>query len=183
MPAPPDNLDPSNLALFLDVDGTLLENAVVGQEALDVVRGSMRQIRGLAPGQEDNFELITQDEFIELWDKLTGVLFAVMVALSGVGLMVGGVGVIGIMMISVTERTREIGVRKALGATRRTILWQFLVEGATLTSIGASVGLLAGGLLAIGIRTWTSIPASIPLPAIAASLAAAAVNCTLWPGA
>ncbi|HNV76990.1 MAG TPA: FtsX-like permease family protein, partial [Gemmatimonadaceae bacterium] len=87
---------------------------------------------------------------------------------------------VAIMMISVTERTREIGVRMALGATRRTILWQFLVEGATLTSIGAAVGLGAGALLAIGIRTWTSIPAAVPLPAIVASLVASALTGILF---
>jgi putative ABC transport system permease protein len=103
-----------------------------------------------------------------------------MLVLSAVGLLVGGVGVVAIMMISVTERTREIGVRKALGATRRTILWQFLVEGATLTSIGAAVGLGAGMLLAIGIRSWTSIPAAVPLPAVVASLMASAFTGILF---
>jgi len=83
-----------------------------------------------------------------------------------VGLMVGGVGVIAIMMISVTERTREIGVRKALGATRGIILWQFLVEAATLTSLGASVGLVIGAILAWVVRTYTPVPTSIPLSAI-----------------
>jgi len=103
-----------------------------------------------------------------------------MVALSGVGLMVGGVGVVAIMMISVTERTREIGVRKALGATRRIILWQFLVEAATLTSIGAIAGLVAGGILAQLVDHFTPIPASIPPGAIVAALAASAFTGILF---
>ena len=93
-------------------------------------------------------------------------------ALSAVGLIVGGVGVVAIMMISVTERTREIGVRKALGATRRVILWQFLVEAVTLTAIGAIAGLVSGWLIAVVIRNATPINASVPAGAIVAALLA-----------
>ena len=91
--------------------------------------------RGLRPSQPNDFAVITQDKLFETWNTMTSVFFLVMIVLSGVGLMVGGVGVVAIMMISVTERTREIGVRKALGATRAVILWQFLIEAATLTAI------------------------------------------------
>ncbi len=145
-------------------------------EALDVVRGSMRQIRGLEPGEEDDFALVTQDEILDLWDQLTTVLFSVMVALSGVGLMVGGIGVVGIMMISVTERTREIGVRKAMGARRRDVLWQFLVEAATLTLIGGAAGMLLGGGAVAALEAWTPVPASVPLWAVIAALAVSALT-------
>ena len=88
--------------------------------------------------------------------------------------MVGGVGVIAIMMISVTERTREIGVRKALGATRREIMWQFLVEAATLTLVGGIVGMIGGGLVSLLLALATPIPAHVPLASVLAALAAAA---------
>jgi putative ABC transport system permease protein len=103
------------------------------------------------------------------------------IALSSVGLLVGGVGVIAIMMISVTERTREIGVRKALGATRGTILWQFLVEAVTLTGIGAAIGLMGGVAVAITVRSvWPAIPASTPASSIIAALAASAFTGVLF---
>ncbi|MEP7345977.1 MAG: FtsX-like permease family protein, partial [Gemmatimonadaceae bacterium] len=105
-----------------------------------------------------------------------GAIFLVGLTLSAVGLLVGGVGVVAIMMISVTERTREIGVRKALGATRATILWQFLVEAATLTTIGAALGLVVGMFLAFLIRTNTPLPASVPLSAIVSSLLGSALT-------
>ncbi|MFO7586822.1 MAG: ABC transporter permease [Gemmatimonadota bacterium] len=148
------------------------EEGVPLEQAIDLVRGRMRQIRGLKPGQDDNFHLITQDEFLDLWGKLTGVLFLVMIALSGVGLLVGGVGVIGIMMISVTERTREIGLRKAMGARRRDLLLQFLVEAATLTLVGGAIGMALGGAVVWLVTHLTPIPASVPLWAIVVALLA-----------
>ena len=148
--------------------------------AMDEVMATLRAMRGLRPSERSDFYLVGQDRIADVFNQVFGALFLVMLVLSAVGLLVGGVGVVAIMMISVTERTREIGVRKALGATRRTILWQFLVEGATLTSIGAAVGLCAGALLALGIRTWTSIPASVPLPAVVAALLASAITGILF---
>ena len=145
-----------------------VEQAVV----MDAVTEMLRGRRGLKPAQPNNFALVAQDRMLETFDQLFGAIFMVGLALSAVGLLVGGVGVVAIMMISVTERTREIGVRKALGATRVTILWQFLVEAATLTSIGASTGLMVGAVLAWVVRTNTSIPASIPGSAIATAILA-----------
>ncbi|MGH7458009.1 MAG: ABC transporter permease [Longimicrobiaceae bacterium] len=146
------------------------------EHAMDEVAAALRVARGLGAGQQNNFALIRQEAFVELFDRLTGVFFLVMLVLSSIGLMVGGVGVVAIMMISVTERTREIGVRKALGATRREILWQFLVESTTVTMVGAGLGLAAGGAAAVLIGTFTPIPASIPLWSLAAALGAAAIS-------
>ena len=141
-------------------------------QVMDAVTELLRGQRGLKPGQPNNFALVAQDRMMQTFDQLFGAIFMVGLALSAVGLLVGGVGVVAIMMISVTERTREIGVRKALGATRATILWQFLVEAATLTSIGASVGLLIGALLAWIVRTNTPVPTSIPASAIVTAILA-----------
>jgi putative ABC transport system permease protein len=113
---------------------------------------------------------------MDTFNQLFGAIFAVGLALSAVALLVGGVGVVAIMMISVTERTREIGVRKALGATAGTIRWQFLVEATTLTSIGAIIGLLIGALLAWVIRTNSSIPAALPASIVITALAASAIT-------
>jgi putative ABC transport system permease protein len=145
----------------------------VSQDAvMDAITEMMRGRRGLKPGQPNNFALVAQDRMLEIFDKLFGAIFMVGLGLSAVGLLVGGVGVVAIMMISVTERTREIGVRKALGATRATILWQFLVEAATLTSIGAGVGLLIGALLAWAVRANTPVPAAVPPSAIVTAILA-----------
>ncbi len=156
--------------------GVRPEDGVDVPHAMDLVNARMRQIRRLKPGEEDDFALITSDQIMNLWNQLTGVLFAVMVALSSVGLLVGGVGVIGIMMISVTERTREIGVRKSMGARRRDIMWQFLVEASTLTLIGGATGMLVGGAIVFGLNSWTPVPAQVPVWSIAAALAASALT-------
>lgn len=153
-------------------------------EAIDQVITLLRTSRGLRPSDPNNFAIIRQDEMIKTFNRLTGVFFIVMLALSSVGLMVGGVGVIAIMMISVTERTREIGVRKALGATRGEILWQFLIESATVTLVGGIIGMLAGGLLAILVQAVTPIPAEVPAWAVAAALLMATIAGIvfgLWP--
>jgi putative ABC transport system permease protein len=147
---------------------------VTQQQAMDEVTATLRAMRGLKPGQENTFSLVTQDKLLESWNQVTGVFFLVMLVLSSIGLMVGGVGVVAIMMISVTERTREIGVRKALGATRQAILWQFLVEASTLTLVGGAAGMLVGGGIAFLLSRLTPIPAHVPLWSIVAALAASA---------
>jgi putative ABC transport system permease protein len=149
-------------------------DSVTVADAIDQVTVALRTVRGLRPGQETNFDIITQDKLLDTWNNVTGVFFLVMIVLSGVGLMVGGVGVVAIMMISVTERTREIGVRKALGATRREILWQFLVEASTLTLIGGAVGMLLGGAIAFIVSHATPLPAAVPLWSVVTALLAAA---------
>lgn len=145
-------------------------------EAIDDVIAALRAHRGLRPGSDNNFAIITQDKLFETYNKIFGMFFLVMLVLSAIGLIVGGVGVVAIMMISVTERTREIGVRKALGATRATILWQFLVEAVTLTAIGAIIGLIAGTVVAEIVKNATPIKASVPPLAIVAALGASAVT-------
>src|SRR5207248_4754173 len=154
---------------------------VIVDEAVDDVTAYLRGHRGLKPGARTNFDIVTQDKLLATYNKLFGTFFVVGIALSSVGLLVGGVGVIAIMMISVTERTREIGVRKALGATKSAILWQFLVEAATLTSIGASIGLVLGILVALGIKTaFPAVPASTPVSAVVAALATSAFTGILF---
>jgi putative ABC transport system permease protein len=145
-------------------------------DAQDEVIAAMRGRRGLKPSQDNNFAVVTQDKLLDTFNSLTQGFFLVMLALSSVGLMVGGVGVIAIMMISVTERTREIGVRKALGATRGEIMFQFLVEAATLTLLGGAVGMALGALIAFAVNNLTPIPAAVPLWSIAAAVLASTVT-------
>jgi putative ABC transport system permease protein len=144
-------------------------------QAMDETIATLRAVRHLRPAQQNDFFTATPEKIMEMYNKFVGVFFLVMIVLSAVGLLVGGVGVIAIMMISVTERTREIGVRKALGATRGTILWQFLVEASTLTTIGAIAGLVLGGAITFVIRSSTPIEASTPPFAILAALGCSAL--------
>jgi putative ABC transport system permease protein len=149
-------------------------------EAIDDVTASLRGARGLRPSKESNFFILTQDLLFSVYNKIFGVIFLVTFVLSAIGLIVGGVGVVAIMMISVTERTREIGVRKALGATKWTILWQFLVESVTLTGIGSVIGLIVGWAIALVVRTSTPVAASVPLWAVGAALGSSVVTGILF---
>ncbi len=117
---------------------------VTVENAMDAATVQLRRMRGLRPADPNTFDMLTSDQILNIFNQLTGVFFLVMIVLSSVALLVGGIGVMAIMMVSVTDRTREIGVRKAVGATRTEILWQFLVEAATLTLIGGATGILMG---------------------------------------
>jgi putative ABC transport system permease protein len=144
-------------------------------EAQDLVTVALRQVRHLRPGIPNTFDMITQDQILEVIGNFTSYFFVAMVALSSVALLVGGIGVMAIMMVSVTDRTKEIGLRKALGATRREILWQFLVEAATLTFIGGLfgivLGLATGELLKYGLRLHSGVPMWSAVLACAVSIA------------
>ena len=164
---------------WMEIDVLPTETATV-QGAQDQVTTALRTSRGLRPGRADNFAIVSQDRILDTFNKITVAFFVVMIALSSVGLMVGGVGVVAIMMISVTERTREIGVRKALGATRREIMLQFLVEAATLTLVGCLVGMAAGALIAWGIRSFTPIPATVPLLSVVAAVVSSILTGVLF---
>jgi putative ABC transport system permease protein len=130
------------------------------------VRGAvialMRLRHGLTYSEENDFDLLDSTTFLELWDQISHAVFLTMIVISSIGLMVGGIGVMNIMLVSVTERTREIGVRKAIGARRRDILLQFLVEAAILTGVGGLIGVFLGTLLALLVSHLVHFPASIP---------------------
>ena len=137
------------------------ENSEVIDDAMEQVTRVLRSRRGLRAGDDDNFEIITQGQLVEMYENLTNVTWIVMIGISAIALIVGGVGIMNIMMVSVTERTREIGIRKAVGARSRDVLTQFLVEAAVLSALGGVMGLLAAAGLAALIASATPMPASI----------------------
>ena len=144
-------------------------------EAQEAVTIAMREMRRLRPGDRNSFDLMTQDQILDTFNKLTGVFFLVMIVLSAVALLVGGIGVMAIMMVSVTSRTREIGLRKAVGATKRDIMLQFLVEAVTLTGIGGVIGILTGlamaQLVGVVMKIEAVAPVSMTATAVAVSVA------------
>jgi putative ABC transport system permease protein len=130
--------------------------------ALREVEEVMRIRHGLRLDEPNDFDLVTQDAVLELWDQISQATFLALVVISSIALMVGGIGVMSIMTITVTERTREIGVRKALGARRVEILWQFLLEAVFLTSTGGVLGILCGSSLGLAVHLVTGFPVSLP---------------------
>ena len=153
-------------------DNFVMAQAYPGRvtEAFEEIRGLLRQRRGVGYNAPDNFAVTTSDRILEQFDQIVGGVFALMVAISSVGLLVGGIGVMNIMLVSVTERTKEIGIRKAIGAKRADIVWQFLVEAMTLTAFGGLLGVTTGWLLAMLIRLI--LPSYVPLWAPIAGLTA-----------
>jgi len=132
------------------------------EDALADVEEIMRIRHGLKLDEPNDFDLATQDAILRVWDQISRATFLALIVISSIALMVGGIGVMAIMMISVTERTREIGVRKALGARRQEVLFQFLSEAAVLTSIGGILGILCGSGIGLGVTLATGFPISLP---------------------
>jgi putative ABC transport system permease protein len=137
-------------------------DGVTQPAAIREVEGIMRARHGLRLDQENDFDIATQAALFQLWERISGGIFLALVVISSIALMVGGIGVMAIMTISVTERTREIGVRKALGARRREILWQFLLEAVFLTSLGGVVGIILGAAIGWLINLLSGFPISLP---------------------
>jgi putative ABC transport system permease protein len=147
----------------LDVTLVVVPRDGVGRdEALREVEKILRIRHGLRLDEENDFDIVTQEAAGKVVSQVTSATFLALIVLSSIALLVGGIGVMAIMTISVTERTREIGLRKALGARRRDILWQFLLEAAALTTFGGLVGVLLGSALGIAVHWWSGFPVSLP---------------------
>jgi putative ABC transport system permease protein len=134
------------------------------------IRLTLRARRHVAYNDKDDFALNTNDNFLQIWANISRTFFAVTIGIASISLVVGGIVVMNIMLVSVTERTREIGIRKATGAKRHDILVQFLVESATLAMVGGIIGILLGGSIALAISYFTPLPASIKWWAVALGL-------------
>ena len=131
------------------------------QTAIDQIIDVMRRQRRVRPDQENNFEVGTQDQIADLYNKVTGGAYMVMLVISSIGLLVGGIGVMNIMLVSVTERTREIGVRKAIGARKKDILWQFLLEAMVLTGAGGILGIVIGAGISWLVNRFSPLPSAV----------------------
>lgn len=143
------------------------------EEAQDQVRSILRARRKLQYNQKDDFGIMTAATFLNLYNDITATLWIVLVFISSIALIVGGIVIMNIMLVSVTERTREVGIRKAIGARRRDILWQFLVEAATLSAIGGGIGVLIGIIFAVILDHVSPLPATVELWAVITGLAVA----------
>ncbi len=137
----------------------------------DEARGLLRRLRQVPPGEEDDFALNRQEMLVDVFRSITAGLFAVMVGVASLSLLVGGIGIMNIMLVSVTERTREIGIRKSVGAKRRNILWQFLVESMIVAGVGGVLGLALGLGIAWVIAAVSPLPAAAPLWAVVLGIA------------
>ncbi|HKV05335.1 MAG TPA: ABC transporter permease [Candidatus Acidoferrales bacterium] len=158
-----------DFVLFAKADST--DNLPIVE---DEVREYLRRMRRLPSDKPDDFAILTTDTFLDLWKQISSGIFIVMLAVGSVALLVGGIGVMNIMLVSVTERTREIGVRKAIGARRVNILMQFMLEAVTLAVLGGLIGVLVGGSIVLTIRLiFSSFPASVSVSLVALGVSVA----------
>jgi putative ABC transport system permease protein len=154
------------------------------QTATEETTDILRRRRQVPAGAKNNFGVSSQDSLLDFYNQLTGATWLVLTAISFVALMIGGIGVMNIMLVSVTERTKEIGVRKAVGATRANILWQFLVEAVVLTALGGVAGLAVGEVMSLLMNRYSPLPAFVPLWAILVGIGISAsigIVFGLWP--
>ncbi|MCA1591380.1 MAG: ABC transporter permease [Acidobacteria bacterium] len=152
--------------------------------AIDEITDILRRRRQVPPRAPNNFGISSQDSLLDFYNQLTGATWLVLTAISFVALMIGGIGVMNIMLVSVTERTREIGIRKAVGATRADILWQFLIEAVVLTGIGGISGLFVGEVASLLMNKYSPLPAFVPVWAIFVGIgisASVGIVFGLWP--
>lgn len=140
------------------------------EQAKDEARAIMRARRHLAPNEEDNFGIFGADSLMQLWNNLTGTLAGAMVGFVSIFLVIGGIVIMNVMLASVTERTREIGIRKSLGARTSDILSQFLVEAATMSAMGGAIGIAIAWILAIILDATTPLPMAVPISAVITAL-------------
>jgi putative ABC transport system permease protein len=140
----------------------LPKEGVTREDAIRDVEAIMRIRHGLTLDKENDFDIVTSDAILRVWDQISAAILLSLVVISSIALMVGGIGVMAIMTISVTERTREIGVRQAIGARRREILVQFLIEAAVLTSVGGILGVLLGSAIGLLVNLVSGFPVSLP---------------------
>jgi len=145
-----------NLLIFVKV-----EDFGIMQQAQDQVRLILRARRHVPYDKPDDFAIMTSDTFMDLYRTFTSTAFIVMIGVSSIALVVGGIVIMNIMLVSVTERTREIGIRKAVGAKKKNILWQFLVEAVTLSMVGGLIGIILGGIIAKVVEAASPLPAAV----------------------
>ncbi len=156
------------------ISGKAVAGGAGFEEAMDETRAILRARRHVHPGDEDNFDIETNDSLLSIWSNFSGTFFYAMIGIAAISLVVGGIVIMNIMLVSVTERTREIGIRKAMGARGRDILLQFLIESVFLAKAGGLLGVLLGIAVAKGVTLAIGMPSEIKLWAVAAGLLVAA---------
>ena len=154
----------------IHISGKAAASGAGFEEAMDETRAILRARRHVHPGDEDNFDIETNESLLSIWSNFSGTFFYAMIGIAAISLVVGGIVIMNIMLVSVTERTREIGIRKAMGARRSDILLQFLIESVALALLGGAIGVLFGILIAKGVTLAIGMPSAIKLWAVAAGL-------------